>query len=152
MTDLTTLAPLVLTTLTPYLTTFATTAAEEIGKKVPEVAGKVWVVLKKKFDTKEAAREALEDLLKKPDSEAFQTVFKVQLEKMLTNDPAFAQELAKLLPAATGESYNANLTGSGAIAQGKGAQAVGAGGIMVGGNVSGNVVVGDKNKIETKQG
>jgi hypothetical protein len=61
----------------------------------------------------------------------------VQLEKMLDNDPAFAQELTKLLPATTGETYNATLTGSGAIAQGTGAKAVGAGGVMVGGSVTG---------------
>lgn len=128
--------------LQPYLPIFATAAAEEIGKKVPEAAGKVWDSLKKKFDTKEAAREALEDLLKKPDNEAFQTVFKVQLEKMLVNDPAFAQELAKLLPTATQESYNATLIGNGAIAQGTGATAVGAGGVMVGGNVTGNIKTG----------
>ncbi len=129
------------TVLQPLLPVIAAKGAEEIGKRA---VGEVWDLVKKKFDTKEAAREALEDLLKKPDSEALQTVFKVQLEKMLTNDPKFAEELSKLLPLAAGEVYNAHLDGDGAIAQGAGAKAVGAGGIMIGGNVSGGIHQAEK--------
>jgi len=129
------------TTLQPFLPVIATKGVEEIGKRA---VGEIWNLVKKKFDTKEAAHEALEDLLKKPDSEAFQTVFKVQLEKMLTNDPKFAEELSKLLPSAAGEAYNATLTGDGAIAQRTGAKAVGAGGIMIGGNVSGSINQAEK--------
>jgi hypothetical protein len=143
MTDLITLAPLVLTTLTPYLTTFATAAAEEIGKKVPEAAGKVWAVLKKKFDTKEAAREALEDLLKNPKDEDTQGAFRLQLKKFLTDDPDFAGELSKLLESAgTTTTYTATLIGNGAIAQGTGATAVGAGGVNIGGSVTGDIKTG----------
>ena len=41
--------------------------------------------------------------------------------------------------APAGDNYQATLTGSGAIAQGRGAQAVGAGGVLVGGNNSSNI-------------
>ncbi|MDX9990851.1 MAG: hypothetical protein RBS68_02270 [Anaerolineales bacterium] len=146
MTDINVVVAIVWTLLQPHMPIIATSKAQEFGKKVPEAAGKVWASLKKKFDTKEAARKALEDLIKKPDSEAFQTVFKVQLEKMLTNDSKFAEELSKLLPSAAGEVYNAHLDGDGAIAQGAGAKAVGAGGIMIGGNVSGNLVTGNSHR------
>ena len=41
-----------------------------------------------------------------------------------------------------GASYQANLTGNGAIAQGPGAQAVGAGGVLIGGKNTGNINTG----------
>jgi len=41
-----------------------------------------------------------------------------------------------------GASYQANLTGTGAIAQGRGAQAVGAGGVLTGGKNTGNINTG----------
>ncbi|MBI5294613.1 MAG: SUMF1/EgtB/PvdO family nonheme iron enzyme [Chloroflexi bacterium] len=47
----------------------------------------------------------------------------------------------------SGIKYEAKLIGSGAIAQGDGARAVGAGGIMIGGNVTGNFIAGDKNRV-----
>jgi hypothetical protein len=42
-------------------------------------------------------------------------------------------------------TYQAQLSGSGAIAQGEGATAVGERGVLVGGNVSGNIITGDRN-------
>jgi hypothetical protein len=46
--------------------------------------------------------------------------------------------------------YQANLTGNGAIAQGPGAKAVGAGGVMVDGDVNGNIVIGNNNRINDR--
>jgi len=46
--------------------------------------------------------------------------------------------------APSGNTHQANLTGSGAIAQGSGATAVGAGSVMVGGNNTGNINMGTK--------
>ncbi len=54
------------------------------------------------------------------------------------------QELKKISSAIKYEAVN---IGSGAIAQGLGAKAVGAGGVMIGGNVNGNVVIGNKNRV-----
>lgn len=48
--------------------------------------------------------------------------------------------------ATDGTTYKANLTGSGAIAQGPGATAVGADGVSVGGNHSGNINTGTQLK------
>lgn len=109
----------------PYLPLLATKATEEVGK--------IWGAIKKKFGTKEAAREALGDLLKDPQSEAYQTVFKVQLEKVLTNDQAFAAELSELLQAA-GSDFKGQVIGGGALAQGDHSTAVGQGSIYIGGN------------------
>jgi len=46
--------------------------------------------------------------------------------------------------------YQAMLHGDGAIAQGPGAKAVGKGGILVEGNMTGNITVGNNNKINEK--
>jgi hypothetical protein len=45
------------------------------------------------------------------------------------------------------QRYTASLTGDGAIAQGNGAKAVGAGGVLIDGDVSGNIVIGNNNRI-----
>lgn len=45
------------------------------------------------------------------------------------------------------QQYQATLNGDGAIAQGDGAKAVGKGGIMIEGNVSGNIIMGNNNRI-----
>jgi len=49
------------------------------------------------------------------------------------------EEAAKEHAAATGASYQATVTGSGAIAHGAGAVAAGAGGVAVGGDVEGGI-------------
>jgi hypothetical protein len=49
-----------------------------------------------------------------------------------------------------GKSMQAKNTGSGAIAQGAGAKAVGQGGILVEGNLTGNITIGNNNKINDK--
>lgn len=48
------------------------------------------------------------------------------------------------------QRYQATLNGDGAIAQGAGAKAVGKGGILVEGDVSGNIVIGNNNKVNSK--
>ena len=118
------------TALQPYLPVLATKAAEKIGEKVPEAVGKVWTALKKKFDTKAAAKEALTDLLKSTADGDLQAAFREQLKKLLAEDADFAGNMDQLLKAA-GTSYNARLEGDGAIAQGDGATAVGAGGVQM---------------------
>ena len=79
-----------------------------------------------------------------------------ELETAVQADPEFAARLEELwvqyqqaATAFAGESYQATLTGSGAIAQGAGASAVGAGGVQVGGNVGGSIITGSGNIIQT---
>ena len=54
--------------------------------------------------------------------------------------------------APVGNRYQANLAGSGVIAQGSGATAVHAGGVAVGGNNTGNINTGTQTKIDTGGG
>ena len=55
------------TVVQPYLPVLATRAADEIARKVPEAVGLVWEKIRQKFETKSAANEALEDVLKSPE-------------------------------------------------------------------------------------
>lgn len=82
----------------------------------------------------------------------FQTVYKnidgLKLHFNSQLDKLAASGFIELKPdqdkatAAGGNSYQATLTGSGAIAQGPGVTAVGAGGVHVGGNSTGNINIG----------
>lgn len=129
--------------LQPLLPVIATKGAEELGK---QAGGALWETIKKKFDTKAAAKEALQDLLKSPNDSDLQAVFRVQLKKLLKEDAMFANNVDQLLKAA-GTTYTAHLEGDGAITQGTGATALGAGGVYVGGSVNGgNIDTGSKDK------
>ena len=132
--------------LQPFLPIIAAKAAEEIGKTA---VAEVWTAIKKKFDTKEAAKEALVDLLKDPQDADAQGAFRKQLRKLLEEDNSFASDLANLLEKA-GNNLNAQVIGGGAIAQGDGAKAVGQGGIMIEGGMNGsNLVVGNNNSVNS---
>lgn len=134
--------------LHPFLPIIATKAAEEAGKTA---VVEVWNAIKKKFDMKAAAKEALEDLLKNPDDGDAQGAFRNQLKKLLEEDNSFASDLANLLEKA-GSDYKAQVIGGGAIAQGTGAKAVGQGGIMIEGGMNGsNLVVGNNNTINSDE-
>lgn len=134
------------TALQPFLPVIATKAAEEIGKTA---VAEVWTAIKKKFDTKEAAKEALADLLKNPDDGDAQGAFRIQLKKLLEEDSSFASDLASLLEKA-GNDYKGQVIGDGALAMGTGAKAVGKGGIMIEGGMNGsNLVIGDNNSVNS---
>ncbi len=136
------------TVLQPFLPIIATKAAEEIGKTG---VAKVWTAIEKKFDTKMAAKESLQDLLKKPQDADTHVVFRVQLKKLLEEDETFARDLVNLLES-VGSDHKAQNFGGGAIAQGDDSVAVGHGGAYIGGNVSGsNIITGKNNSINDEK-
>lgn len=79
-------------------------AAEKVGEKSVETVGKIWSKLHPKVEAKEAAKEAAEDVAKDPENPALQTVLQVQLEKILTQNPDLAAEIAQLLETAQAEA------------------------------------------------
>jgi hypothetical protein len=79
------------TALQPFLHIIATKAAEEIGKTA---VGKIWAAIEKKFDTKAAAKEALQELIKNPQDVDTQGAFRLQLKKLLEEDNVFASDLS----------------------------------------------------------
>jgi hypothetical protein len=137
-----------LSKLGPYWPLIATKAAEKVGELLPDTVGKLWTALKDRMDVKEAAREALEDMLKEPDNQAFQTVLKVQLEKILKQDEAFAGNLQSLL-ADIQPQTNQQATVRGdknTVIQGSHNQVLGKGSVQVTGDVKGDIVTGKKKK------
>jgi hypothetical protein len=127
------------TAVQPFLPIIATKGAEKLGEAL---VTDLWTAIKKKFDTKAAAREALEELLKAPADVDVQGAFRLQLKKLLQEDASFATDLEKLLTAA-GSDFKGQVIGGGALAQGNGATAVGQGGIYIGGK-AGDVNAGKK--------
>jgi hypothetical protein len=83
--------------------------------------------------------------------EGLQLHFLQQLDKLAANGfIELARDEGEA--AAGGIAYRANLTGGGAIAQGRGATAVGAGGVSVGGSNTGSINTGTQTKIDTGGG
>jgi hypothetical protein len=96
---------------------------------------------------------AMEGVEKRPDSEARKAVLAEELETTKAAEDAEIVDKAKALLALletegvqTGISYQATVTGSGAVAQGEGAVAAGEGGVAIGGDVDGGVHIGDREK------
>ncbi len=127
--------------LQPHLSVLLTVTAQEIGKKVPDAAQKVWELVKSRFESDPGAQKALTQLADEPGDADLQGQFRAQLKSLLKEDPAFLQELTRLLESAGGSSQ-ATLTGDGAIAQGTCAKAVGAGGVLIEGSVTGDITTG----------
>lgn len=126
----------------PYIPVIALSAADEIGKKVPEAIVSLWKIIKNKFEAREAAREAMNDILVSSDNPAFQVVFKVQLEKLLTQDQEFLGQIHDLI----GETKNkgqVSQQGDGAVAVGDHSVAIGKGGTYIGGNATNNTINSD---------
>src|SRR6185295_13832735 len=123
----------------PYLVSGGGELVQEAGKKLgegaPEILKSLWAKLRPKVEEKPAAAEAAQDVAKSPEDPDSQAALRVQLRKILEADSSLAAEIAKLLEAAGPKTtYQAEMHGSGAIAQGK-SVAAGAGGIAVGRDV-----------------
>lgn len=131
-----------------------TELARFAGPTAKELAGKLFetVMERLRHDPKTAA--TADEFVEDP--ETYKKPLEKKLKEAAQADPALAEQLKTLLAqyetaaqayaAAKGTSYQANLQGSGAIAQGEGAKSVGARGVMVGGNVAGHIITGDGNK------
>lgn len=118
--DLHALAQQVTTTLQPYFPLFAVEAAKATGQKVPAAIEAVWTAVKDRFAKKAAAAEVLQDLVENPKDEDLQAAVRVQLRKLLEEDPAFASALRPLAEAAanvqtTTTTYAADVQGDGNV-------------------------------------
>jgi hypothetical protein len=121
--------------LLPYLNTFLSAAAPELGKKAPDWIASIWARLHPKVEAKEAAKEAADDAAKDAaDADAI-AAFRVQLRKIFEADPDLASEISKLV--AEGEK----------LEQG-GGQKASAGDnsniIQIGHDNAGDITIGDK--------
>ncbi len=117
-------------------------AVEEVGKQagavVTDKVKEIWNRLRGKVEEKEAAQEAATDLAQRPDDKDLQVVFRHQLLKILSADPALAALLEPLVLAST--TTQVQVRDQGVLAT-HGGMAAGPGGVAVGGNVTGGVHV-----------
>ncbi|NJK52807.1 MAG: hypothetical protein HC936_08170 [Leptolyngbyaceae cyanobacterium SU_3_3] len=92
-----------LTPFLPFLTKLGEKAAEsaagKLGTDAWEKAKALWTKLHPKLEEKEAAKEAVDDVVKNPEDADLQTVLRMQLKKLLEKDEnaALAKELAQIM-------------------------------------------------------
>lgn len=126
----------VLSPALPFLLKVGEKAAEEIGKRLGsgmlDRAREIWDRLRGHPDVEKAAH----DLASMPDDPDAQAALRLQLRKLLQDDPALAQELAQLREKAAAEVRTVSATADRSVA--------------TGGDVIGSVIVtGDRNRIDT---
>ena len=140
--DIGTLASSVTTALVPllpYLLKAGEKAAEETGKTVAnqslEWAKSLWTKLKPKVETNPAALVAAQDVAQTPEDKDLQAVLRVQLKKLLTEDPLLAEEVRRWLD--QGKAAGITVTASGERS------------VAIGGDVnSSTIVTGDQTKVK----
>src|SRR5205823_3182670 len=111
-----------------------TRAAEQLQDQGWDLASKLWARLGSKVEARPAAQEAAKDVAAAPSDEDARAAFRVQLRKLLADDPELQQELTALLKAAPSSSVtNVNVSGD---------RSVGIGRDMRGGTI----ITGDQNR------
>lgn len=88
---------------------------EAVGEDAVGFGRKIWDKLRGKVEAKPAAAEAVNDVAERPDDEDLQAALRVQLRKLLEEDPELAADLGRLWEEgkATG-AVNVTVTASGA--------------------------------------
>jgi hypothetical protein len=122
--------------LTPFLP-YLVKAGEGVGSKAAQVmqdqgwdlAKKVWDRLGARVETRTSAQEAAADLAAQPSDEDAQAALRVQLRKLLADEPGLQKELEALVKSAQGSGTVTNVTVSGDRSVG------------IGGNFSGGTIV-----------
>jgi hypothetical protein len=113
-------------------------------------------LISRKFGDKADVESAIQGVEKKPGSDSRLGVLREELEDAQVGQANEVIEQAKALLELLEEhgeiTYQAELHGSGAIAQGAGAQAAGERGVIIGGDTQGSTIItGDENKTESKK-
>ena len=133
----------------------ATAAAKDISTQaVKDGYAKLKSLIVEKFGHQADVQTALAQVEQKPDSDNRKGVLREELQSAgadkddeLLKQARSLIELLEQQGVKTGVSFIANNTGPGAIAQGPGATAAGQGGIAVGGNVTGDIITGNHNRV-----
>ncbi len=123
----------------PYLLKMGEKAAEETGKRLGEAAWErakaLWARLRPAVEARPAAQEAVQDAAANPQDEDTLAALRLQLRKLLADDPALAAEIARLWGEAQAAGVTVTASGSRSVA--------------IGGSVRESVIVtGDKNRID----
>jgi len=122
----------------PYLANMSQKAAEEASKKIGldvlESAKGLWGKLRPKVEAKDAAQEALNDVIASPEDENARAALRLQIRKILSEDESLADEISSLWEGI--KASNAN------------AIAIGDRSVVIGGNANASVIVtGENNQV-----
>jgi len=125
--------------LLPYLLKAGEKAAEEVGRKLVGEAWEgfqaLWGKLRPKVEARPAALDAVQEVAAHPQDEDAQAALRLQLRRLLSEDPALADEVARWL--ATDRPPASVVVASGDRS------------VAIGGNASGaTIITGDRNRLE----
>lgn len=100
----------------PYLLKMGESAAEEAGRKLGDEAWErakaLWGRIHPAMESRPAAYEALQDVVAHPDDPDSRAALRLQLRKLLTEEPSLVAEIASLLPKGTTISRSIVIGGS----------------------------------------
>ncbi|WP_414588902.1 hypothetical protein [Scytonema sp. PCC 10023] len=103
----------------PYLLKLGDKAAEEAAKKLGvdswEKAKAIWVKLHPKVEAKPSAQEAVQDVAQAPEDEDALAALRLQLKKLLKEDPTLESEVSRLLAEAEAPQSGGNINISGDV-------------------------------------
>jgi hypothetical protein len=107
----------------PYLLKAGEGAAEEAGKKLGEKAGggawekatELWKRLSPKIEAKAEAKAAVEEVAAAPADDDAQGALRLQLKKLLAEDPDLAEEIALKNRNVKNAGVNVTVVGEGAV-------------------------------------
>ena len=130
----------VLAPFLPHLVTAGQKVAEGVGAELGEhgddLARALWERLGPKVEAKPAAQEAVQDAAANPKDADAQAALRVQVRKLLNDDPALVEELTRVLEQAqpAGSVTTVTASGAGSIAAGRDIQ-------------GGTIITGDRNRV-----
>jgi len=94
----------VTTFLAPYLAKAGKSLVDKASDELTGAVGKLWDSLKAKMESRPESASLPTDLAKTPEDVDTQGGFRLQLKKILTEDPEFSEMLAKLFDEAKSAS------------------------------------------------
>jgi hypothetical protein len=142
------IAPLVISAwklIAPYAKKVGGKLVEKASDVLPGAVGKVWDTVKGKMEERPETKTLPTDLAATPDDQSVQGAFQYQLKKLLENDDAFAQQLEKLV----NDAKEGSISNRDGVVATNHSNAIGR--IDVGGDLSGNIVVGNKNSVNSNK-
>jgi hypothetical protein len=91
-------------------------AGKEFGKEAWAQVRALWEGLRPRIEARPAAKEAAEDVANHPGDEDARAALRLQLKKLLSEDPAFCQQVAGLLEQRGGASIEIRASGERSVA------------------------------------